>query len=88
MLGTQFVHHMLLLEGLAQQVQMLGLVRFVKFFPGVELGDVAGFKADDFIAVVQHTAVIEQHFQRRGKVHIHAAGGVGIAVGHARFGAA
>ena len=87
-LRAQAVDDVLLLEGLAQQVDVLGLVGVVEFLPRLEAGGIAGFKADKLVAVVKQATIVHEHFNGRGEVDVHAAGGVGIAVGHAGFRAA
>ena len=72
----------------AEQVVELGVHRVAELFKGREGCRIAGFKADELVAVVVQATVVHQHFQRGSEVDVHAAGGVGIAVGHTGFGTA
>jgi hypothetical protein len=48
---------------------------------------VPGLQADLLVPVFLHLAAVEGHLQGGGEVDVGAAAGVGVAVGHAGFGA-
>ena len=67
---------------------MLLLVHVEELFPGLAGAGIRGGDAELVVAVLLHLALAQGHLEGGGEVHIAAAGGVGVAVGHAGLGAA
>lgn len=86
--GVVYLQHAAAEKPYAQQIEMLLLIDVVKFIPTLELQGIASFNANQLIAIVLHSAIIEGHFQSGRKIHIDAARIAGIAVEQARFRAA
>ena len=78
----------LLHEGVAHQVVLLGGVGLPELFPGGEVAHVTGLHGQQFVAVLLHAAVVEHQFHGGTKVHLGMAAGVGIHAGHTDLGAA
>ena len=87
-LGTQFVDDILLGKGRLEEQQVLLHIGVPELVPSLEVARVAGFCAQLLVAKFLHAAIAQHHFHRSGKVDVGAARGVGVAVGHAGFGAA
>ncbi|MNP14076.1 hypothetical protein D3C76_1063870 [compost metagenome] len=76
---------MLLHEGMAQEVGLLGQVGMEEGFPVGKLCRLRRFQTDSLLPVQPHPAAVQGHLQGCGKVDVGAGTGIGIPVGHAAF---
>ncbi len=64
------------------------MCRARRTLPRCKGAGISCLRSEHLVAIVEHAAVVEGHFQGCGKVDVGAAGGVGVSVGMARFRAA
>ena len=78
----------LLHEGVAHEVVLLGCVGIPELFPGLEGEHIACLDSEQLVAKFLHAAIVENKLHSCAEVHLGVAARVGVHPGHADFRAA